>query len=167
MKAVVYHEYGSPDVLRIEDIEKPATGDNEVLIKVRAAALNPLDWHFMRGIPFFLRLMLGVRKPKFIRLGVDVAGVVEAAGSKVAEFKPGDAVFGACRGAFAEYATTAADAVALKPDNVTFEQAAGVGVAAFTALQATWRPPPLPDLDQVLARVLADRFSLTWPAAAA
>jgi len=136
MKAIVYHEYGPPDVLKYEEVAKPAPADNEVLIKVRAAALNPLDWHFLRGIPYFLRLMAGVGKPKDPRLGVDVAGVVEAVGKNVTEFKPGDAVFGSCRGAFAEYVCTSDQAVALKPDNITFEQAAGVGVAAFTALQA-------------------------------
>lgn len=136
MKAIVYHEYGPPDVLRYQEVEKPVPGASEVLIKVHAAALNPLDWHFMRGIPYFLRLMLGVGKPKATGLGVDVAGEVEAVGANVTEFKPGDGVFGSCRGAFAEFVCTSDQALAKKPDNVTFEQAAGVGVAAFTALQA-------------------------------
>ena len=104
MKAIVYYNYGSPDVLKCEEIEKPTAGDNEVLIKVRAASVNPFDWHFMRGTPYIVRLMAGLRKPKDKRLGVDVAGQVEAVGRNVTQFKPGDEVFGACRGAFAEYA---------------------------------------------------------------
>ena len=136
MKAIVYHNYGSPDVLRFEEIEKPIAGDNEVLIKVRAASVNPLDWHFMRGTPYLVRLMAGLRKPKVTRLGVDVAGQVEAVGRNVTQFKPGDEVFGSCRGAFAEYACAPPSrALVMKPDNVTFEQAASVPVAAFTALQ--------------------------------
>jgi NADPH:quinone reductase-like Zn-dependent oxidoreductase len=135
MKAVVYHNYGSPDVLQCEEIEKPAAGDNEVLIKIRAASVNPLDWHFMRGTPYVVRIMTGLLKPKVTRLGVDVAGQVEAVGRNVTQFKPGDEVFGACRGAFAEYACTAESAVVMKPDNVTFEQAGSVHVAALTALQ--------------------------------
>ena len=135
MKAVVYHNYGSPDVLKCEEIEKPTAGDNEVLIKVRAASVNPLDWHFMRGTPYVVRIMAGLLKPKVTRLGVDVAGQVEAVGRNVTQFKPGDEVFGACRGAFAEYACTAESALVMKPDNVTFEQAASVQVAALTALQ--------------------------------
>jgi NADPH:quinone reductase-like Zn-dependent oxidoreductase len=135
MKAVVYYHYGSPDVLRCEEIEKPATGDNEVLIKVRAAAVNPLDWHFMRGTPYLVRIMTGLRKPKITRLGVDVAGHVETVGPKVTEFKPGDRVFGSCRGAFAEYACTSEASLVMMPKNVTFEQAASVHIAALTALQ--------------------------------
>jgi NADPH:quinone reductase-like Zn-dependent oxidoreductase len=136
MKAVVYYNYGSPDVLKFEEIEKPAVGDNQVLIKVRAASVNPLDWHFMRGTPYVVRLiMAGLLKPKDKRLGVDVAGQVEAVGRNVTQFKPGDEVFGACRGAFAEYACTSESALAMKPDNVTFEQAASIQVAALTALQ--------------------------------
>jgi NADPH:quinone reductase-like Zn-dependent oxidoreductase len=135
MKAIVYHRYGSPDVLQCEEIEKPAAGNNEVLIRVRAASVNPLDWHFMRGTPYMLRLAAGLRKPKVTRLGVDVAGQVEAVGKDVTQFKPGDEVFGSCRGAFAEYVCTSEPALVLKPDSVTFEQAAAVPVAAFTALQ--------------------------------
>jgi NADPH:quinone reductase-like Zn-dependent oxidoreductase len=106
MKAIVYHRYGSPDVLKCEEIEKPTAEDNEVLIKVRAASVNPADWHLMEGKPPFARLLFGLRKPKIIRLGVDVAGQVEAVGKDVTQFKPGDEVFGACRGAFAEYVCT-------------------------------------------------------------
>ena len=134
MKALVYHEYGSPDVLRLEDIGKPVVGDDQVLIRVRAASVNPLDWHFMRGTPYFLRMVAGLRKPKENRLGVDVAGTIEAVGRSVSLRKPGDEVFGACRGAFAEYACTPESAVVMKPDNITFEQAASVCVAALTAL---------------------------------
>src|SRR5271165_3570032 len=103
MKAIAYHNYGSPDVLRYEELDKPIPGDDEVLIKVRAASVNPLDWHFMRGTPYPVRLVTGLRKPKLTRLGVDVAGQVEAVGKNVTRFKPGDAVFGASKGAFAEY----------------------------------------------------------------
>jgi NADPH:quinone reductase-like Zn-dependent oxidoreductase len=135
MKAVVYYNYGSPDVLKCEEIEKPTAGDNEVLIKVRAASVNPLDWHLMRGTPYVVHITAGLLKPKVTRLGVDVAGQVEAVGRNVTQFKPGDEVFGACRGAFADYACTSESALVTKPENVTFEQAASVQVAAFTALQ--------------------------------
>src|SRR5206468_7139230 len=126
--------YGSADVLKCEEIEKPIPGDDEVLIKVRAAAINPLDRHIMKGKPSFLRLIFGLRKPK-IRPGRDVAGQVEAVGRNVTQFKPGDEVFGASRGTLAEYACTRESALSTKPDNVTFEQAAAVPVAGLTALQ--------------------------------
>ena len=141
MKATVYRRYGSPDVLQFEEIERPTVGDNEVLIKVRAASANPLDWKLMSGGPFIVRLLLGLVKPKVKRPGVDLAGQVEAVGRNVTQFKPGDEVFGVCRGAFAEYACTSVSAsvlkspLVLKPDNVTFEQAASAPVAALTALQ--------------------------------
>jgi len=136
MKAIVYHNYGSPEVLKCEEIEKPAVGDHEVLIKVRAASVNPLDWRLMRGKPVFVRLMIGgLRKPKLTRPGVDVAGQVEAVGRSVTQFKPGDEVFGGCRGAFAEYACAIEDRLALKPANLSFEDAAAVPVAAISALQ--------------------------------
>ena len=136
MKAALRTRYGPPDVIQIMDIEKPVPKNNEVLIKVRAASVNPLDWHTMRGSPYLARMMGGLREPKDARLGVDVAGQVEAVGKNVTQFKPGDKVFGSCSGAFAEYACTSEPAVVLMPDNVTFEQAAAVPVAAFTALQA-------------------------------
>jgi len=137
MKAIVYCDYGTSDVLRLENIEKPVPADNQLLIKVRAAALNPLDWHFMRGTPYVMRLQAGLRKPKSIRLGVDFAGTVEAIGTNVTQFKPGDEVFGGGAGAFAEYVCVGEDrAIALKPANLTFEQAAAVPIAAVTALQA-------------------------------
>jgi NADPH:quinone reductase-like Zn-dependent oxidoreductase len=135
MKAIVYHRYGSPDVLQWEEIEKPTPGDNEVLLRVRAASVNPLDWHFMRGMPYVVRIPAGLRKPKVTGLGVDVAGQVEAVGRNVTQLKPGHKVFGSCRRAFAEYVCASESSLVLKPDNVTFEQAASVPVAAFTALQ--------------------------------
>ena len=137
MKAVVYTEYGSPDVLQIRDIRKPVPNDDEILVKVHAASVNPLDWHFIRGTPFIGRLgLMGLRKPKVPRLGVDYAGTVEAVGKNVRLFKPGDEVFGGKTGAFAEYLCTRADrAVTVKPANVTFQQAASVPIAGVTALQ--------------------------------
>src|SRR3989442_1879148 len=135
MKAIAYHEYGSSDVLRCEEIEKPVPKDGEVLIKVRAAAVNPLDWRLMKGEPRVIRLMARLMKMSAGRPGVDVAGEVEAVGKNVTQFKPGDEVFGSCRGAFAEYACTAKSNLVTKPDNVTFPQAASVFVAGLTALQ--------------------------------
>lgn len=136
MKAIVYTEYGSPDVLQFKEIATPTPADNEVLIKIRAASVNPLDWHFMRGEPFIVRLMIGgLRKPKVTRLGADVAGKVEAVGRNVTQFKPDDEVFGTCRGAFAEYVCTTENKLELKPANISFEDAAAVPIAAITALQ--------------------------------
>jgi NADPH:quinone reductase-like Zn-dependent oxidoreductase len=122
-------------VLQCEEIDKPVPKPDEVLIKVRAASVNPLDWRLMKGEPRLLRLFFGLRKPRLGRPGVDVAGEVEAVGTNVTQFKPGDEVFGACRGALAEYACTAESKIAIKPDNVTFEQAASADVAGLTALQ--------------------------------
>ncbi len=137
MQAVVHSCYGSPDVLDVAQVARPVPGDGELLVKVRAAAVNPLDWHFLRGSPYFMRLMSGIGAPNSPRLGVDFAGTVEAVGKDVTRFRPGDAVFGSSWGAFAEYLTVGADwAVVPKPDNLTFEQAASVTVAAVTALQA-------------------------------
>ncbi|HZA55842.1 MAG TPA: NAD(P)-dependent alcohol dehydrogenase [Candidatus Udaeobacter sp.] len=137
MKAVVYTDYGPPDVLQLKDIKKPEPSDDQILIRVRAASVNPYDWHFIRGTPYVMRMMIGgLRKPKDPRVGVDYAGTVEAVGKNVTLFKPGDEVFGNKSGAFAEYLCARADrAVALKPANITFEQAAGVPVAGLTALQ--------------------------------
>lgn len=135
MKAIVYYSYGSPEVLQLGEIEKPTPGDNEVLLRVRAASVNPFDWHFMRGTPYVVRLVAGLKKPKFTGLGADVAGQVESVGKNVTQFKPGDAVFGSCRGAYAEYACASESKLATKPGNVTFEQAASVPIAALTALQ--------------------------------
>jgi NADPH:quinone reductase-like Zn-dependent oxidoreductase len=136
MRAFTYTEYGSPDVLQFTEIEKPTPKDDEVLIKVRSASINPYDWRLMRGKPLFIRLMIGgLRKPKLTRPGREAAGQVEAVGRNVTQFKPGDEVFGACPGAFAEYVCAVEDRLVLKPANVSFEGAAAVPVAALTALQ--------------------------------
>jgi NADPH:quinone reductase-like Zn-dependent oxidoreductase len=135
MKAIRYHEYGSADVLKCEEVAKPIPKDDEVLIKVRAAAANPLDWRLMKGKPRVVGIIARLLKMPIGRPGVDVAGEVEAVGKNVTRFKPGDKVFGACRGAFADYACAAKSNLVMKPDNVTFEQAASVHVAALTALQ--------------------------------
>jgi NADPH:quinone reductase-like Zn-dependent oxidoreductase len=137
IRAVVYTRYGPPDVLEVREIAKPVPNDDQILVKVRAVAINPLDWHYMRGTPYVMRLDSGLRRPKAPRLGVDLAGVVEAAGRNVTQFKPGDEVFGVRTGALAEYVCIRADrTVTLKPANATFEQAAAIPVAAVTALQA-------------------------------
>jgi NADPH:quinone reductase-like Zn-dependent oxidoreductase len=136
MKAIRFRRYGSPDVLEYTDVETPAPGDDEVLIRVRAASVNPIDWHYVRGTPFLVRLMAGLRQPKDPRLGTDLAGVVEATGRNVTQFRPGDEVYGAAKGAYAEYACAREDKVAPKPANVSFEQAAAVPVAGLTGLQA-------------------------------
>lgn len=139
MKAIVYTEYGSPDVLRFEDVEKPAPRHNEVLIKVRAASANPADWHLMRAEPFLARLANGLLRPKNTKLGADLAGRVEAMGGNVTQFQVEDDVFGELSldevGAFAEYACAPESLLAFKPAGMTFEQAAAVPLAAFTALQ--------------------------------
>ena len=139
MKAIVYHEYGSPDVLELKDIDKPLVKDNEVLVCVHAASVNRLDWHLMRGSPYIARLQAGLRKPKDRVLGADVAGQVEAVGKHVTKFQPGDEVFGSLFGhgfgAFAEYVSVSDDLLELKPANLSFDQAAAVPVAALTALQ--------------------------------
>ena len=136
MKAIVHQEYGPPDLLACEDIPKPARGDSEVLLRVRAASVNPLDWHSVRGLPYALRIGNGLRTPKKSVPGVDVAGVVEAIGVGKPHFRPGDEVFGVCKGACAEYACAKADRLVPKPAKLTFEQAAAVPVAALTALQS-------------------------------
>jgi NADPH:quinone reductase-like Zn-dependent oxidoreductase len=140
MKAIVQYQYGSPDVLQLATVEKPSPKENEVLIKVHAAALNAADWHLMRASPFLVRLMFGLFKPSFRILGGDVAGVVEAVGSNVTYFKPGDEVFGPTFssgfGSFAEYVTVKEDSIAHKPVNVSFKEASAVSLAGITALQA-------------------------------
>jgi NADPH:quinone reductase-like Zn-dependent oxidoreductase len=135
MKAIVCRRYGPPEVLRYEDVEKPAVGDDDVLIKVYAASVNPLDWHVMRGTPYLMRIQGGFRGPTTARLGFDVAGDVHAVGRNVTAFKPGDQVFGIGKGTLAEYSCASASAVVGKPRRMTFEQAAAAPVAAFTALQ--------------------------------
>jgi NADPH:quinone reductase-like Zn-dependent oxidoreductase len=137
MKAIINCDYGLAH-LKLENVEKPVPNDDQVLVRVRAASVNPYDWHFIEGTPKIIRLMgVGLRKPKDTRVGVDFAGTVEAVGKNVTQFKPGDEVFGGRGGAFAEYVCPRAHrAVALKPANVTFEQAASVNIAGITALQA-------------------------------
>ncbi|MGH7567138.1 MAG: NAD(P)-dependent alcohol dehydrogenase [Gemmatimonadota bacterium] len=135
MKAILYTEYGSPDVLRLAEVPTPTPKDDEVLIRVHAASANPLDWRVMRGSPYPIRVMVGLPRPRDPRLGVDVAGRVEAVGGNVTEFQPGDEVFGSCSGAFAEYACAPEKSVASKPAGVTFEQAASAVVGGVTALQ--------------------------------
>src|SRR5437016_11148352 len=137
MKAIVYHEFGSPDVLRLEEVDKPVPNDNQILVKVRALSVNPLDWHFMEGTPYLGRLpAFGLLKPRIERLGVDYAGTVEVVGKNITEFKPGDEVYGNKFGAFAEYVVATDKALTLKPASLSFEQAASLPVAALTALQA-------------------------------
>ena len=137
MQAVRYQCYGSSDVLEFGAAEMPEPAADEMLVRVHSAAVNPLDWHFMRGSPYFMRLMSGIGKPADPRLGVDFAGTVVAVGDAVTRFEPGDEVFGGANGAFAEYvAVRESGAVALKPAEVSFEEAAAVPVAALTALQA-------------------------------
>lgn len=140
MKAVIYTKYGSPDVLEFKEVENPTPKDNEVLVKIHAAASNAADWHLLRADPFLARLYSGLLKPKFQILGADIAGRVEAVGKNVKLFQPGDEVFGDLSGCgwggFAEYAPVPESALVLKPTNLTFEEAAAVPLAAMTALQA-------------------------------
>lgn len=137
MKAIVNHEYGPPGVLALEDVDVPVIRRDEVLVRVLAAAVNPGDWDVMHGTPYVLRLTTGLRRPRNRVLGLAVAGRVEAVGSKVSEFRPADEVYaGIGKGGFAEYACVPQDALAPKPANLTFEQAAAVPVAGTTALQA-------------------------------
>src|SRR5437868_8519908 len=137
MKAIVYCDYGLKN-LKLENIEKPTPNDDQLLVRVRAASVNPYDWHFIEGTPKIMRAMgVGLRKPKDTRLGVDFAGTVEAVGKNVTQFKPVDEVFGCRGGAFAQYVCPRATrAVALKPASMTFEQAASVNIAGITALRA-------------------------------
>ena len=144
MKAMVYYDYGTPDVLKCEELEMPSPKESQVLLKVHAAAVNPLDLGLMKGQPYFMRFLFGFPKPKVTHPGRDVAGEVQAVGPGVTRFKPGDEVFGVCTaggwlnkcdGAFAEYACTLESGLAMKPDNMTFEQAAAAPIAALTALQ--------------------------------
>jgi NADPH:quinone reductase-like Zn-dependent oxidoreductase len=135
MKAILFAKYGSPDVLQLTEVERPTPKADQVLVKVQAASANPLDWHRMRGAPFIARMSEGFLKPTDPKLGVDIAGQVEAVGSTVTEFQPGDEVFGIGAGSFAEYACAGEAKLALKPANLSFEAAAAVPVAAFTALQ--------------------------------
>jgi NADPH:quinone reductase-like Zn-dependent oxidoreductase len=137
MKAVVQDTYGSPDVLELRDIDKPVIGDDDVLVRVQAAGVDPGVWHLMTGLPYLVRIMgYRLRKPKVRIRGRDVAGRVEAVGRNVTRFHPGDEVFGICDGSFAEYMCAREDKLAPKPANLTFEQAAAVPISGLTALQA-------------------------------
>jgi NADPH:quinone reductase-like Zn-dependent oxidoreductase len=136
MKAFVQDKYGPPETLELKEIDTPVISDNQLLIRVHAAGVNPLDWHYVTGKPFIARLAMGLPKPKNVVRGVDVAGRIEAAGKSVKQFQADDEVFGVCEGAFAEYATARVDLVVPKPTSLTFDQAAAVPVAAVTALQA-------------------------------
>ena len=136
MKAMVQDTYGSAEVLELRDIAKPEIGDDEVLVRVRAAGVNPADWAVMSGLPYIARPVYGLRKPKNGVRGTDVAGHVEAVGTAVTRFRPGDEVFGWCVGSYAEYAAASEDALELKPANLTFEQAAAIPMAGLVALQA-------------------------------
>jgi NADPH:quinone reductase-like Zn-dependent oxidoreductase len=133
MQAMISHEYGE---LKLEEIDRPELEPDSVLVRVRAAAANPLDYHELRGTPYFARALMGFRKPKQSSRGVDAAGTVEAVGANVTEFQPGDDVFGSCRGAFGEYARGTEGKLAAKPAGLTFEAAAAMPVAGVTALQA-------------------------------
>ena len=136
MKAVVYEKYGSPDVIQLKDVEKPTPKDDEVLIKIHAASVNAYDWHFLTADIFLIRLMGGgLLKPKNTRLGADMAGRIESAGKNVKQFQPGDEVFGMVKGSFAEYICAPESALALKPVNTSFGEAAAIPMAAITALQ--------------------------------
>ena len=136
IKAIVQDRYGSPDVLRLKDLDKPEPERNEVLVRVRAAAVNIGNWHVLRGIPYAMRPAVGLFKPKHEIPGLDLAGQVEAVGASVTQFQPGDEVFGWCNGAFAEYACAEENNLLAKPSNLTLEQAAAVGDSALTALNA-------------------------------
>ncbi|HZD32648.1 MAG TPA: NAD(P)-dependent alcohol dehydrogenase [Candidatus Angelobacter sp.] len=136
MKAIVYKHYGSPEVLKLDEVEKPQPGDDEVLLRVHGASVNPLDWHLMRGEPRVMRIAIGVGRPKDVRFGRDGAGVVEAVGKAVTKLRAGDEVFGTCKGAFAEHACGTEKGLVVKPKNLSFEQAAAFPIAAISALQA-------------------------------
>src|SRR6266851_2034443 len=137
MQAITQDHYGSPAVLKLQEVDKPQVGFDDVLVRVHAAGLHIGDWHVMKGQPYLMRLIgFGFRAPKARVRGIDVAGTVEAVGKNVTQFQPGDDVFGTCDGAFAEYALAREDMLAPKPANLTFEQAAAVPTSAFTALQA-------------------------------
>lgn len=155
MKAMLFYEYGNPNVLQLREVERPSLQANQVLIKVHSASINTLDWHQMTG-PIMIRMLNGaLRKPKINSLGLDLAGLVEAVGPQVTKFKPGDAVFGTAQGSLAEYVCATEDQLVLKPANVTFEAAAATPVAAFTAIYA------LSDLGKIQAgqRVLINGAS--------
>jgi NADPH:quinone reductase-like Zn-dependent oxidoreductase len=136
MKAVVQTEYGTPDVMRLEDVDTPSIGEDEVLVRVRAASVNPPDWAGVYGVPYIVRAAFGLRRPKLGIRGTDLAGTVEALGANVTRLRVGDEVFGRGRGTFAEYAVSPQEHLVPKPASITFEQAAATGMAALTALHA-------------------------------
>ncbi len=136
MRAILYQEYGPPEVLQLAEVAQPTPQDDEVLIRIRAASVNPKDWHYLRGTPYLVRMRAGLRRPQDPRLGSDLAGQVEAVGRNVTRFKRGDEVFGAANGAFAEYVCAPEGAIVQKPAPLSFEQAAAVPVAGLSALQA-------------------------------
>lgn len=136
MKAIVHHSYGSPDVLEFADVLIPQPGPGQVLLRVEAASVNPFDWHHLTGTPYLLRLMAGLRRPKQIVRGADVAGTIESVGAGVTELAPGDRVFGLAAGSFAEYALAGAGRIGPIPDGVSAPEAAAMPIAAVTALQA-------------------------------
>jgi NADPH:quinone reductase-like Zn-dependent oxidoreductase len=135
MKAIVCDQYGTPEVLQLREVDKPVVKNNDILVRVRAASVNPADWHFLTGTPYVMRIATGLSKPKSNILGLDVAGQVDEVGRDVTRFRPGDEVFGSHGSAYAEYVCVPEDRIALKPANLTFEQAAAVPVAGVTALQ--------------------------------
>jgi NADPH:quinone reductase-like Zn-dependent oxidoreductase len=150
MKAIVQTRYGSPDVLQLKDVDEPAVGDDQVLIRVQAAAVNIGDWHLLRGVPYVIRLVAGLRRPRREIPGLDIAGQVESVGQNVRQFRPGDEVFGWCKGAFAEYACAAENDLLTKPANLTPEESAAVGDSAFTALAAVRDQGKVQPGDEVL-----------------
>jgi NADPH:quinone reductase-like Zn-dependent oxidoreductase len=136
MRAITQSEFGLPDVLELREVDKPEPAEDEVLVRVHAASVNVYDWHIMTGVPYLARIGAGLRKPKTGRLGVDFAGVVDSVGAKVTKFEPGQAVFGGRSGSFAEYVQVREDrAVTPKPEGLSFEDAAAIGIAGVTALQ--------------------------------
>jgi len=150
MKAIVRHEYGPPEVLELQETDTPTITDDEILVRVHSSSVNPMEWHLMTGKPIIARMSSGLRKPKNHGLGADLAGVVAAVGKNVTEFKPGDEVFGEGRAVYAEYVSVSEDSVALKPKNLTFDQAGTVAIAAFTALQGLRDKGKLKPGDKVL-----------------
>lgn len=150
MKAVFQDRFGSADVLRVREVEKPVLADDRVLVRVRAASVNALVWHLLRGKPFLVRLLEGMRKPKKPVRGVDVAGTVDAVGKSVTRWKPGDEVSGTATGSFAEHTSAAKGKLARKPSNVTFEQAPAVPIAALSALEALRDKGPVKPGQRVL-----------------
>jgi len=150
MAAAVREVYGTPEVLRVEDVAIPALGEEEILVRVVSSSVNPLEWHILTGTPYLARLRVGLRRPKRPNLGADIAGIVVAVGGGVTEFAPGDEVFGETWGAYAEFAVAKEKALTHKPENVTFAEAGSVAIAAFTALQGLRNHGGIKSGDRVL-----------------